>query len=87
MNTIVGGVEGCTVYLGDVVVHSNTWRNHVQIRQLFDSLTSLCRNFSAVMALLTDLLKAQAKYFWSTSCQQAFNNVKGRNTPAQPSDV
>ena len=29
MNTVGGGVEGCAVYLDDVVVHSNTWRDHV----------------------------------------------------------
>ena len=37
---------------------------------------SFCRNFSTVVAPLTDLLKAKVKYIWSASCQQAFENVK-----------
>lgn len=37
---------------------------------------SFCRNFSTVVAPLTDLLKVKAKYIWSASCQQAFENVK-----------
>ena len=35
-----------------------------------------CRNFSTVVASLTDLLKIKSKYIWSTSCQQAFTVVK-----------
>ena len=35
-----------------------------------------CRNFSTVVASLTDLLKTKSKYIWSTSCQQAFTDVK-----------
>ena len=37
---------------------------------------SFCRNFSTVVAPLTDLLKGKVKYIWSLSCQQAFDNVK-----------
>ena len=37
---------------------------------------SFCKNFSTVVAPLTDLLKGKAKYIWSPSCQQAFDNVK-----------
>ena len=37
---------------------------------------SFCRNFSSVVAPLTDLLKARAKYIWSEICQQAFEKVK-----------
>lgn len=37
---------------------------------------SFCRNFSTVVAPLTDLLKAKVTFVWSASCQQAFENVK-----------
>lgn len=37
---------------------------------------SFCRNFSAVVAPLTDLLKNTAKFVWSLRCQSAFDNVK-----------
>lgn len=37
---------------------------------------SFCKNFSSVVAPLTDLLKAQVKYIWSDRCQAAFENVK-----------
>ncbi|KAL4009454.1 hypothetical protein ACER0C_003306 [Sarotherodon galilaeus] len=35
-----------------------------------------CRNFSTVVAPLTDLLKAKVKFIWSAACQQAFRDVK-----------
>ena len=35
-----------------------------------------CRNFSSVVAPLTDMLKAKAKYMWSSECQKAFESVK-----------
>lgn len=35
-----------------------------------------CRNFSTVVAPLTDLLKANVKYIWSPLCQKAFESVK-----------
>lgn len=35
-----------------------------------------CRNFSTVVAPLTDLLKAKALFVWSESCQNAFEAVK-----------
>lgn len=35
-----------------------------------------CRNFSAVVAPLTDLLKARVKFVWSSKCQESFENVK-----------
>lgn len=37
---------------------------------------SFCPNFSTVVAPLTDLLKASAKFCWSEKCEQAFQNVK-----------
>ena len=36
---------------------------------------SFCKSFSTV-APSTDLLKGKAKYVWSLSCQQAFENIK-----------
>jgi len=35
-----------------------------------------CRNFSVVMALLTNVLKKHEPYVWSPGCQQAFDRVK-----------
>lgn len=35
-----------------------------------------CKNFSTVVAPLTDLLKAKAQFVWSPKCQEAFGNVK-----------
>ena len=37
---------------------------------------SFCKNFSSVVAPLTDLLKAKAEYIWSSTCQNAFDSVK-----------
>lgn len=37
---------------------------------------NFCKNFSTVVAPLTDLLKARAKFFWSNPCQQAFDGIK-----------
>ena len=37
---------------------------------------SFCRNFSSVVAPLTDLLKAKAEYIWSSMCQNAFDRIK-----------
>lgn len=38
---------------------------------------SFCRNFSTVVAPLTDLLKGKTKFIWSSSCcETAFENVK-----------
>ena len=140
MNMVVSGLEGCAVYLDDVVIYSDTWEDHVcRIKRLFDRLRdanltvnlakcefakatvtylgkvvgqgqvrpiqamvlaikhypvpttkkelmrfwglvgyyrNFCRNFSSVVAPLTDLLLARAKYIWSGSCQQAFDNVR-----------
>ena len=39
MNQVVAGLEGCAVYLDDVVTHSDTWSEHIhRIRALFDRL-------------------------------------------------
>ena len=35
-----------------------------------------CRNFSTVVAPLTNLLKSKVEYVWSPECQSAFQNVK-----------
>lgn len=140
MNKVVGDLEGCAVYLDDVVFFSDSWSMHIdRIKALFVRLAEaqltvnlakcefaqatvnylgkqvgqgqvrpllakvhavsnyplpltkkelmrflglvgyyrcFCRNFSTVVAPLTDLLKAKAKFNWTPSCQQAFDNVK-----------
>lgn len=140
MNMVLSGLEGCAVYLDDVVIYSDTWEEHLaRIKKLFDRLSnarltinlakcefakatviylgkvvgqgkvcavqakvsaihkypvpttkkelqrflglvgyycSFCRNFSTVVAPLSDLLKGTACFVWSASCQQAFENVK-----------
>ncbi len=36
MNLVVSGLEGCAVYLDDVVIYSNTWEEHLsRIKHLF----------------------------------------------------
>ncbi len=37
---------------------------------------AFCRNFSSVVAPLTDLLKDKVKFIWSPLCQSAFQHVK-----------
>nr|XP_046229617.1 uncharacterized protein LOC124050808 isoform X1 [Scatophagus argus] len=140
MNIVLSGLEGCAVYLDDVVIYSNTWEEHLaRIKELFDRLRearltvnlakcefakatvtylgkvvgqgkvcavqakvraiedfpvpttkkelqrflglvgyyrNFCRNFSTVIAPLTDLLKGKVRFIWSESCQLAFDNVK-----------
>lgn len=40
MNMVVSGLEGCAVYLDDVVMYSNTWEEHLaHIESLFDRLS------------------------------------------------
>lgn len=39
MNRVVSGLEGCAVYLDDVVVYSDSWEEHVRrVQALFDRL-------------------------------------------------
>lgn len=39
MNRVVSGLQGCAVYLDDLVVYSDTWSGHLQrIQALFDRL-------------------------------------------------
>ena len=39
MNMVVSGLEGCAVYLDDVVIYRDTWEDHVcRIKRLFDRL-------------------------------------------------
>ena len=140
MTKVLGDMEGCALYLDDVVVFSDTWDSHVErIRALFARLAEarltvnlakcefakatvtylgrvvgqgtvrpveekvkavvrfpvpvtkkelmrflglvgyyrcFCRNFSDVVAPLTDLLKAKVTFVWSPVCQQAFEKAK-----------
>lgn len=140
MNMVVKGLEGCSVYLDDVVIYSDDWETHLKrIEKLFAALAnakltvnlskcefakatvtylgrvvgqgrvcpvrvkveavdkyappltkkspmrflglvgyyrSFCRNFSSVVAPLTNLLKSAVKYVWTPECQTAFESVK-----------
>ena len=39
MNMVVSRLEGCAVYLDDVVIYSDTWEDHVcRIKRLFERL-------------------------------------------------
>jgi len=43
MNRVVSGLEGCAVYLDDVVIYSDTWEAHLaRIKRLFDWLSEAC---------------------------------------------
>ena len=44
--------------------------------ELADCYKPFCHNFSMITALLTNLLKKNQKYKWSSSCQAAFKQVK-----------
>lgn len=140
LNRVTVGLEGCAVYLDDIVVYSDTWEQHIsRIRALLERLAeakltvnlakcefaratvtylgkvvgmgkvrpvgakviaidtfpdpqtkrelmrflgmagyyrSFCPNFSSVVAPLTDLLQARAKFVWTPKCENAFENVK-----------
>lgn len=140
MNRVVGDLEGCSVYLDDVVIYSDEWDVHLdRIEKLFTRLADacltinlakcefakatvtylgrvvgqgkvcplrakvqaiddyappetkkdlmrflglvgfyrcFCRNFSTVVAPLTNMLKGKVKFVWSSECQTAFENVK-----------
>lgn len=40
MNRVLGDLDGCAVYLDDVVVYSDSWEDHLFcIRSLFECLT------------------------------------------------
>lgn len=129
MNQVICGLEGCAIYLDDLVVFSDSWESHLKrlrsvLRRLSDArLTvnlaecefakatmtylgkvvgngevrpmqakiqnfpspttkkelmrflglagyyrSFCRNFSTVVALLTDLLKGKTMFIRSYTC-------------------
>lgn len=123
MNMVVSRLDGCAVYLDDVVIYSEMWQEHIAcIQSLFAKATvvylgkvvgqgkvcavqakvsaveeypapttkkelqrflglvgyyrSFCKNFSTVVAPLTDLLKGSARFVWSSSCQRAFDDIK-----------
>lgn len=140
MNRVVGDLEGCLVYLDDVVICSDNWVVHLdRSEKLFNHLahaqlavnlakcefakdtvsylgrvvgqgkvcpvrakvqaidcyappptekelmhflglvgycSCFCRNLSAVVAPLANLLKGKVKYIWSSECQTAYDKVK-----------
>lgn len=53
-----------------------TKKEQIKFLGLVGYYSCFCRNFSTVVAPLTDLLKAKTKIIWSILCQQAFKNVK-----------
>ncbi len=132
VNTVLSGVTGCEAYLGDIVVYSSSWKDHIQqLHLVFERLNdanltlnlakcefgqatvtylgkvvgwgqvkpvhskvepiwsypapgsrhelrrflgmagyyrSFCKNFSAVVALLTDLLSPKTRFHQSLLC-------------------
>lgn len=60
MNHIVNGIPGCTVYIDDLVIFSNTWNAHLsQINSVFTRLAdaSLVLNLTKC-----EFVKAQVQY-------------------------
>ena len=40
VNTVIYGLDGCDAYINDVIIHNNTFEDHLQsIRNLFDRLS------------------------------------------------
>ncbi|XP_069986300.1 uncharacterized protein [Penaeus vannamei] len=140
INSIIAGIDGCKAYLDDVIIYTNSWKDHVaKLQALFDRLTKanltinlaksdfaqakvtylgytvgqgqvcplsgkieaidnypvpktkrevmrflgmagyyrrFCKNFSDVVAPLTDLLKKKVKFKWSESCEAALKKLK-----------
>lgn len=81
MNRVVSGLAGCAVYLAKVVAIDafpppTTKKEPMRFLGMIGYYHSFCRNFSIVVAPLTDLLKAKAVYVWSSRCQQAFEDAK-----------
>ncbi|PIK46862.1 hypothetical protein BSL78_16279 [Apostichopus japonicus] len=61
INTLVGDLQGCSVYIDDIVIYSQTWQEHIaQIRSLMERLCSanltvnLVKNFEKQFKLAVD---------------------------------
>ena len=54
----------------------NTKKELMRFLGLAGYYRGFCRNFSTIVAPLTDLLKAKVKFLWSPECQSAFESVK-----------
>ena len=40
VNTVISGLDGCDAYIDDIIIHNNTFEDHLQsIRNLFDRLS------------------------------------------------
>lgn len=140
VNTVLAGLPNCNAYLDDLIIYTETWREHVRVlEQVFSRLAqatltinlakcdfgkatviylgrqvgqgqvrpveakvtaitefpipttrkalrrflgmagyyrSFCRNFSAVVQPLTDLLSPKVDFAWSPECRHAFESVK-----------
>lgn len=62
MNKVVGDLEGCSVYLDDVVIYSDTVGGY----------GCFCRNLSTVVAPLTNLLKGKVRCVCSPGLSDCF---------------
>lgn len=62
MNRVIAGLEGCAVYLDDVVIYNDTWSEHLSwIRNLFDRFA--VANFIVHLSKC-EFVKATVSYLW-----------------------
>lgn len=60
MNTVIFELEGCDVYIDDLVVYSDTWKQHItRLRALFERLTKANLTINLVKS---EFVKAQVTY-------------------------
>lgn len=60
MNIVTRGLEGCETYFDDVIIHSDTWDNHVErVNALFDRLEQANRTVSLTKS---EMRKAHVTY-------------------------
>ncbi|KAF7643438.1 hypothetical protein LDENG_00239390 [Lucifuga dentata] len=80
LGKVVGQGQVCAVHAKVTVIQQyptlTTKKELMRFLGMVGYYHSFCRNFSSVVAPLTDLLKTQAKFIWSTQCQSAFEGVK-----------
>ena len=47
INTVISGLDGCDVYINDVIIRNNTFEDHLQnIKSLFDRLSDANLTFN-----------------------------------------
>ena len=80
LGKVVGQGQVCPVQAKVMAVHQfpppATKKELMRFLGMVGYYHSFCKNFSSVVAPLTDLLRAKAKYIWSPHCQDAFDSVK-----------